>query len=76
MERFEKVLEPYAELYANMNGQIETYLKTRTDDELKEMVILCENPNGANCWWAVEKVAPIVKHKAQIEISRRIKAGK
>jgi len=42
-----KVLEPYAQVFANLRERI----RELTDLELKELLEACKQPTATNCWW-------------------------
>jgi hypothetical protein len=70
MEEFEKELEWFAEVYANMIGEIKNALRYMKDEELENLMLLCDKPDKFNCWWAVNEVAPIVKREVKIRLAQ------
>lgn len=71
MSDWSERLWTFAEIYAGMEDRICANIKMWDDESLRQFIKDADQPETNNCWWAVYRVAPIVKRFAMQEITRR-----
>lgn len=54
-------LAPFADEYSAMLAAVERIVESMTDDELTKVLAATRRPSQTNCWWAIYRVAPIVR---------------
>jgi hypothetical protein len=64
MAEWHKRLEPFGAIYARMEREIDELLMASTAEELGAIEAAAKMTTLTNCWWAVAKVAPLVRNRA------------
>lgn len=68
---WENSLGEFAREYMSMEDRLRHMVRSKTDDELKELNRAVQFPTESNCWWAVYRVSGLVQSLVQEEMGIR-----